>query len=107
VLQPWDTTARHVMGLSTCVDYMAQLPVPSSVQNDRWFAAAPISSEEKVNALEERINTQRILAQKKIEEPELHQTEITEVLKREEDADLAVHSLDTLDDKIQSSEATS
>jgi hypothetical protein len=88
VLQPWGKTARQVIGLSARVDYKAQLPVTSNVQNNRWFATAPTSSDEKLNALEERVKTQ-----KKIEGPELYHTEITDVLQREEDADLAVRSL--------------
>jgi hypothetical protein len=93
VLQPWGKTARQVIGLSARVDYKAQLPVTSNVQNNRWFATAPTPSEEMINALEERVKTQNILAQKKIEGPELYHTEITDVLQREEDADLAVRSL--------------
>jgi hypothetical protein len=106
VLQPWGKTARQVMELSACVDYQAQLAAASNVQQDRAFAAAPTSAEEKFNTVGEKVAAQKVIAQKKMEEPAVYQTEVKEVLKREEDAQQAARSLGAPEDKIQASKAT-
>jgi hypothetical protein len=107
VLLPWGKTARQGIEPSAYVNYKAQLPVTSNVQQDRAFATAPTSAGEKFNAVEETLIVYGILSQKDIEDQELYQGAMNETQKREEHAQLAVRLLGTPVDKIRASEATS